>query len=782
MRTPLETKAAAAPARTTANDSKQCDLFTDSSHRLQEEKSDPAQAEISFYPSVKDAFPEKKITIETFVHSIRTQEHSIAVARVQKAATEDKKTAEKQKLPAVQLSGYVTDGKRGKAQQEGRFEHSGWLQIDVDGDGLEGKTPEQARAILGTDPHVLSAFISPSGDGAKGIFKIPPCTTEDAHLTAFLAVEKYIRDTYGFKIDPSTKDSARMCYFSSDKDCTWNESPKEFVLPEVVVESPLVPATKTITTSTGDGIVIRSKDFPEPPMHGIHAWTMTAAWYCRQEGNMTEAEAITKLESYSGLLRRRYQENEVMDAVKKVYASPIPAYIFDMPAANTERLDLAKYTMTDSGNAERVHAYAGSNFRYVSESRIWLLWDGKRWSPDTNGGMVRLFISVMQLLGKSAFECGDPDRAKSITKHALNSMDSSKVTAGLQMLKSIIGVSISVNDLDADHWMIGTTDGMIDLRTGKTITPDRSKLITKIIGTGYNASATCPTWEKFLKTVTNGDTELIDFLQCAVGYTLTGSNREQCLFFLHGSGCNGKGVFCETIKKLLSDYGQTAPESLFTIDRNQSATNHIARLAGCRMAIAAELEEGTSFAESRIKGLTGGDTITARFLNKEFFDFTPTHHLWISGNHKPRITGSDDGIWRRIRLIPFIVRITAEEKDLDLADKLAKELPGILNWALDGCLRWQQEGLKTPSCVKKATEGYRAEEDIIGDFLAECTEEKLGEHVLISSLYECYQNWAQKGGIKYPLSARALNKKFDDRGMDRHLSNGGRYWKGIVTI
>jgi|GEM_PF-3681000 len=212
MRTPLETKAAAAPARTTANDSKRCDLFTVSSHRLQQKKSDPVQAEISFYPSVKDAFPEKKITIKTFVQSIRTQEHSAAVARVRAATTEDKKKAQKDKLSAVQLSGYVTEGKRGQAMQERRFKHSGWLQIDVDGGGLGTYTAEQAKALLGSDKHILSAFISPSGKGAKGIFKITPCATEEEHKTAWNAVEEYIRDTYDLKIDPSTKDSARMCY------------------------------------------------------------------------------------------------------------------------------------------------------------------------------------------------------------------------------------------------------------------------------------------------------------------------------------------------------------------------------------------------------------------------------------------------------------------------------------------------------------------------------------------------------------------------------------------
>jgi P4 family phage/plasmid primase-like protien len=732
-------------------------------------------AKISFYNSARDVAPSKGITIRELVRIIHDEEHVDAVALVRSAQTEDEKKAAKMKLPAVQISGHVTEGNRAQAIQQGRFTHSGWLQLDIDGDGLNGNTPQQARAILGADRHVLSAFITPSGKGAKALFKVRPCSTDEEHKGTFRAVEKYIGDTFGMKLDPSTKDTGRLCYLSADKDCTWNGAPMEFVSPvEMGTNGSQSPPTPKPSKS--------SKAFPVCPEHGIHGWLMEGAWFCRLQEGMSEADTVTKLEGFSGTLRRPYEENEVRDAVAKVFASPLPASIFDISEQAGGRVDLSKFTQTDAGNAERVHAYAGSNFRYVTESGQWLLWDGKRWTPDNNGGMVRLFVSVMRLTGKSAFECGDPDLAKAISKHALKSMDSNKVSAGLQMLKSILGVSVSVNDLDADPWMIGTADGMIDLQTGRPITPDRAKLITKMIGTVHDPDATCPTWEKFLGTVTAGDTELIGFLQSAIGYTLTGSNREQCLFFLHGSGCNGKGVFSETIKRLIGDYGQTAPESLFTKDRNQSATNDVARLAGCRMAIAAELEEGACFAESRIKSLTGGDTITARFLHQEFFDFRPSHHFWISGNHKPTVKGSDLGIWRRIRLIPFTVRISDAEKDPNLADKLAEELPGILNWALEGCMRWQRDGLKTPRCVADATEEYRIEEDVIGQFLAERTEDDPQSRVLISSLYEAYQTWAITGGMKYPLTAQKLNKKFDERGMNRIKSGDGRFWAGIAIV
>jgi putative DNA primase/helicase len=348
------------------------------------------------------------------------------------------------------------------------------------------------------------------------------------------------------------------------------------------------------------------------------------------------------------------------------------------------------------------------------------------------------------------------------------------VEAGIALAKSIGGVSITVNDLDADPWLVGTPSGVIDLREGRPITPRRDMLITKSIGTDFDPAANCPLWEGFLLTVTGGDQELIDFLQCAVGYTLTGGVTEQCLFFSHGCGQNGKGVLAETIKRLGGDYAQTAPETLF-----ESIPNDIARLAGCRLVLAAELDEGAAFAESRIKALTGGDSITARFLHQEFFDFLPTHKFWISGNHKPTVKGTDLGIWRCIRLLPFTVRISDAQKDPDLGEKLRGELPGILNWALAGCLRWQCEGLKTPRCVAQATADYRNEEDIIGQFLEETTTETTTGRVLQSELFRSYLSWAHQSGIKHPLTTKTFNRKIAERPLCKLKSHGGRYWGGI---
>jgi putative DNA primase/helicase len=728
-----------------------------------------SDALISFYQSAKDQAPQRAIPVRDFVRMVREGDFTDGVNRVRSANSPEDAAAAKLKLPAVQLSGCVTSGNRARALHEGRFVHSGWMQLDVDDDGLNGASPEDARSVLASDPHTLCAFVTPSGKGAKALFRIRPCMSDDEHKAAFKAVEKYIIGKYGYQLDPATKDSGRLCFVAADPDCTWRPFPDEFAPP--AQDPVLAPPAHRRTQSR----------FPAPPSgKGVHTWIMEAAWHCRLKERKTAAETTGIINGFSPELYRGFQPNEVSNAVEKVFSSPLPKSIFDHPAQSTSMGSLADFSMTDAGNAERVFAYAGGNFRYITESSSWILWDGKRWNPDTTGGMVRLFVSVMKETGKTAFESADRSRADVLAKHALRSLDSNRVTAGLQMLKSILGVSVSVVDLDRDHWSIGTADGIIDLLTGKPITPDPAKLITKSIGTHYDGSATCPTWAKFLHTVTAGDEELIGYLQAAVGYTLTGSNREQCLFFLHGNGSNGKGVFSETIKRLIGDYGQTAPETMFISDRNQSATNDVARLVGCRMAIAPELEEGVSFAETKIKKLTGNDTITARFLHQEFFDFVPTHHFWISGNHKPTIKGNDEGIWRRLRLIPFTVKISNEQKDMDLAQKLVHELPGILNWALDGCLKWQREGLITPQVVSAATDEYRTEEDVIGHFIDECTLPDTRERSLISSVYEAYQNWAEKGGTRYPLTARVFNRKLEERGILRIKSGDGRFWKGFA--
>lgn len=443
--------------------------------------------------------------------------------------------------------------------------------------------------------------------------------------------------------------------------------------------------------------------------------------------------------------------------------------------------DLVHFPNDDSGNAERFYAIHGENFRYHRDSGTWLKWTGIRWLS-ANDECVQAFIQTMRLLAQQAIKCGDLSTGKEASKHAFKSCDLHKVKAGIELARSIPNMSVTSSMLDHDTMLVCAENAVIDLRTGIAIPADRGQLITKQIGTSYDPQAQCPLWLSFLETVTGGDKELIDFLQAAIGYTLTGKTTEQCLFFLHGKGQNGKGVFTATVEALLGDYSQTAPESLFVVNKNGGGIpNDLARLDGCRLSVAAELDESAAFAESRLKSLTGSDTITARFLHKEYFDYAPTHKFWISGNHKPAIKGTDMGIWRRIRLIPFTVTIPEEKKDKQLTEKLRAEMPGILNWAIAGCLRWQTEGLKVPSCVKAATEEYRAAEDVVGQFISEATAPD-GE-VTNADLYAHYLAWCDKNGVRSRLQKSKFNDRIEERGeYEKCRRSSGFVWRGISTV
>jgi len=443
--------------------------------------------------------------------------------------------------------------------------------------------------------------------------------------------------------------------------------------------------------------------------------------------------------------------------------------------------DLVHFPNDDSGNAERFHAIHGDNFRYHRDSGTWLKWNGIRWIA-ANDECVQAFIQTMRTLIIQSAAIADRTTMDSLVRHASRSCDLHKVKSGIELAQSIPNVSVTSSMLDHDQMLVCAENAVIDLRTGAAIPADRGHLITKQIGTAYDQQATCPQWETFLETVTGGDKELIRFLQTAIGYTLTGLTTEQCLFFLHGRGQNGKGVFTSIIESLLGDYAQTAPESLFVVNKNGGGIpNDLARLVGCRLSVAAELDESAAFAESRLKSLTGSDTITARFLHKEYFDFSPSHKFWISGNHKPAIKGTDMGIWRRIRLIPFTVTISEDKKDKRLAEKLKGEMPGILNWAIAGCLRWQSEGLLVPSCVKTATDAYRAAEDIIGQFISEATEPH-GETTK-ADLYAHYVSWADKAGMRYKLTAKKFNERITERGEFADARTGkGVLWRGVSIL
>jgi len=456
---------------------------------------------------------------------------------------------------------------------------------------------------------------------------------------------------------------------------------------------------------------------------------------------------------------------------------------------SSERIGPDGFPITDLGNAQRLVASYGSEIRYCTDWNRWLVWDGRRWIKDDN-----ISSRVMQYAKKSIIALYE--HAKNITDweeladylKTLSRFESKpRLKAMVELAQTEPGMPITAQELDKDKWLLNCLNGTIDLRLGK-LRPHRCEdLITKLVPVEYDPDASAPTWDAFLDRIMAGTKELITFLKLIVGYSLTGETNEQCFFILCGTGANGKSTFLQAISRMLADYARKTPTDTLLAKKDQGGpSNDLARLCGARFVTAEETDIGRRIAESLIKQLTGGDTMTARFLYSEHFEFEPTFKLFLATNHRPLIKGADYAIWRRVKLIPFDVTIPENERDRDLPGKLQQELPGILKWAVDGCLEWQKIGLKTPEKVDSATQDYRAEMDVLGDFLRDCCVKAPHAWVFFKDLYQVYEEWCGRNGER-PVTKRTLGCQLRDRGFIKdqgtHGANKGQVrWRGLGLI
>lgn len=406
--------------------------------------------------------------------------------------------------------------------------------------------------------------------------------------------------------------------------------------------------------------------------------------------------------------------------------------------------------LTDVGNAERVARRHGQDLRWCEAWGSWLSWTGARWERDQRGEVTRRVVDTIRQLGAEAAEERDEGRRRALLAHALKSESAGKVEAAAKLLRAQVGVAVIPNDLDADPWLANAPNGTIDLRTGGLRRSRREDLCTKLVGAPYEAAATAPTWEAFLERV-QPDPEVRTFLQRMVGYSLTGVIREHVLPIHWGAGGNGKGTFTETILKALGDYARQMPTEILLSRNGDPHPTERASLFGVRFASASELPKGRGLNENLVKQLTGGDTISARFMNRDFFEFEPTHKLWVSTNNKPSIKETSNGIWRRVLLVPWA--FTATTPDTELPAKLRAELPGVLRWIVEGCVAWQERGLDPPESVRAATQEFRDECNLVEQFLLErCTTapEYPGKAVKenATALYKAYVAWCEERGTK----------------------------------
>jgi len=437
------------------------------------------------------------------------------------------------------------------------------------------------------------------------------------------------------------------------------------------------------------------------------------------------------------------------------------------------------YHLTDMGNAQFFADLHGEDVKHCAVWDKWLVWDGKRWSMDQTAAVYRLAKKTVAEMYVIAGELEGSDQRQQLARHAISSESDSKIKAMISLAESEPNIAVPPNIFDKDPWLLNVKNGTIDLRTGKLKPHNRADFITKLVPIEYRPEMETPLWRAFLNKIMEGNQELIRFIQKAAGYSLTGLVNERCLFICYGTGSNGKSVFLGTLLKIAGEYAKQVPKELLIKRRygNEHPTV-IADLFGVRLATTIETERDNIFAESQVKWLTGGDRITARFMRGDYFQFNPTHKIFLATNHKPIIRGTDNAIWDRIRLIPFNVTIPPEEQDKNLAEKLEAELPGILAWAVEGCLLWQREGLCPPPEVIKATEKYREEMDILADFFADCC--IIGpEHTEKNAdLYKTYSRWCEEQGEK-PVSQRTFSQSLQERGYRNERTRNGRIWRGL---
>jgi putative DNA primase/helicase len=422
------------------------------------------------------------------------------------------------------------------------------------------------------------------------------------------------------------------------------------------------------------------------------------------------------------------------------------------------------FEFTDLGNAKRLVARYGGNIRYIHGLHQWLIWKEKNWHVDNDAEIERLAKETIENMLQEAVRKQDNSRERAV-KHALGSQNANKITSMIRLAQSEQEVVLPITKLDADPWVLGVKNGIIELRTCTFREAKQTDYITKYAGVTYDPNARCENWEKFMDKYTCGDKELAAYHQRRWGYILTGSAAEEVLFIMCGGGANGKTTDRETLRTLLGNYAITADASLM-MERKQGSgpTPEIARLHGKRLVVVSESEENQKLNEQRIKYLTSNESITGRGMYKDFFDFMPTHKTVLTTNHRPIIYGTDEGIWRRIHYIESKMVINKNDKVKDFREKyLYPELPGILNWALKGLQEYLRIGLVPPVSVMAAGAQYRNDMDAIGHFLEQETVKGENASEKMHAVYDRYKSWCHREGI-LPLGSRKFNDQLRARG------------------
>jgi putative DNA primase/helicase len=499
-----------------------------------------------------------------------------------------------------------------------------------------------------------------------------------------------------------------------------------------------------------------------------------------------EGERNTVLTSLAGSMRRRGMSQAAIEAALLAENSarcvpPLNPAEVRAIAASVSRYapeQSNRYQSTEFGNARRLVDHHGHELRFCHPWNKWLVWDGRRWQMDVTAEVARRAKATISAIIGEAASLDDEEERKALFRWALRSETYGQLQSMLALAAIEQEVSILPDALDTDPWLLNCHNGTLDLRTA-TLRPHRPQdYLTQIASVDYDPAALAPTWHAFLAQMLEEDWETIGYLQRLVGYSLTGEPSERILPILWGGGANGKSTFLETLATMLGDYAKRTPAETLLSKRAGSIPNDIARLQGSRFVVASESDETRRLDEAIVKHLTGNERVTVRFMRAEWFEFNPAFTLWLATNHRPIITGTDDAIWDRIRLIHFSVRLAEEERDKTLLHRLHAELPGILAWAVQGCLDYQREGLKTSARVRSVTAEYRQEMDDVGQFLDDCCVFHANHSVPVAILYEAYRGWCALNG-DVPMSKRQLGSRLRAQDFLPAKSNHTRLWRGL---
>lgn len=688
------------------------------------------------------------------------------------------------------------------------FFANGYVGLDIDhiGDELDkfrsGDYQENtvSQAITMTKSYME---VSISGSGIHAIFKgkIPGTRRRKGNVEMydsgrFFALTGNTIGQYQKEVNVVTTDVMKLMYhkyFGEDNVVTINNhnpiKPNDLDVDEVIKRAEM--------SRTGD----RFKVFMNGGWEGFYPSQSEADLAFANDLAFWTGRDFNKMDQIfrsSNLFRPKYDEkhgkttygvallNKAINEAHETFdpkRMPLRKYQFNFAKDEDKQTETPPRSWDDTGNADRFMDTFGKLVKYSYIDKCWYCYNGGYWETDNEGKVAQYIDMTVDNMRNEKLHVSadvDPEKAKEAWDKFL------KKTRSNSSKKAILSevqhrVPVLHGEFDQDKTLLNTSNGYVDLSSGILYEHDIKKMFSQQADVDYTDNIDCPEWSEFLDQIFDNDQELIHYIQKAVGYSATGSIKEQVMFILYGNGRNGKSIFIDTISDILGTYAKSMQADSIMVRQNSSGANSdIARLESARLVTSSEPNEGVRLDEGLVKQLTGGDKVTARYLYGKEFEFKPQFKLWLATNHKPIIRGTDDGIWRRLMLIPFKVQIPTDKVDKDLKYKLQRESVGILNWIVEGALMWQREGLNPPASVTNASRQYREEMDVISLFVDDCCEVSDSYRAPAGELFKKYQSWANENS-EYSMSKQKFGREMRQK-FEMEKTRNGRFYLGLKII